>query len=65
MRLDHCSAHGVWFDATELATVLEKVTGKGYGGGVGRKQVADHGTPNQPNGFVAYFKIGGLKGGWG
>ena len=65
VTLDRCDEHGVWFDANELAAVLEKVVGKGYGGGVGRKQVADDLPPDQPRGFVSYFKIGGLKGGWG
>lgn len=35
--LDRCTEHGLWFDGEELAGVFQKVTGKGFGGGVGRK----------------------------
>ena len=32
-ELDRCPAHGIWFDGEELASVFEKVAGKGFGGG--------------------------------
>jgi hypothetical protein len=35
--LDRCAEHGLWFDGEELAAVFQRVTGKGFGGGVGRK----------------------------
>jgi Zn-finger nucleic acid-binding protein len=61
-ELDRCAAHGLWFDDTELALVLEPVAGKGFGGGraspnsaVARPSMGD------PRSFN--FKIGGR--GWG
>ena len=32
-ELDICASHGLWFDESELARVLEPVAGKGFGGG--------------------------------
>ncbi|MBA3454466.1 MAG: hypothetical protein H0T42_15355 [Deltaproteobacteria bacterium] len=39
-ELDRCAEHGIWFDGEELAKVFQKVAGKGFGGGVGRKGYA-------------------------
>jgi Zn-finger nucleic acid-binding protein len=63
-ELDRCPAHGLWFDDEELAQVLEKVAGKGFGGGVGRKG-GDFakGEPSNQGGWSAMFK--GRSGGWG
>ena len=43
--LDRCREHGLWFDGEELASVLAKVAGKGFGGGVGRKGPSTPGAP--------------------
>jgi ribosomal protein S27AE len=32
-ELDRCATHGLWFDESELAQVLEPIAGKGFGGG--------------------------------
>ncbi|HEY4180644.1 MAG TPA: hypothetical protein VGM90_27555 [Kofleriaceae bacterium] len=61
VELDRCETHGLWFDKEELGKVLEKVAGKGYGGGVGRKQVAGDGAPTS-DGRSSTFSIGGR--GW-
>jgi Zn-finger nucleic acid-binding protein len=67
-ELDHCAAHGVWFDDDELALVLEKVATKGFGGDVGRKGgwrgAADQaGAADQggglPDAFVGGKRFGG------
>jgi len=62
-ELDRCAAHGLWFDAEELAKVFEKVAGKGHGSGVGRK-ISERGGPATDQGrWSAMFK--GRSGGWG
>lgn len=61
VELDRCDAHGLWFDDAKLGAVLEKVAGKGYGGGVGRKQVAGDGVTASSQ-FTATFNLGGR--GW-
>jgi len=62
-ELDRCPAHGIWFDAEELAKVFEKVAGKGHGGGVGRK-IGERDLPERDQGrWSAMFK--GRSGGWG
>ncbi len=63
-ELDCCAEHGLWFDDAELAEVFEKVAGKGFGGGVGRK-VGDlsKGSLVSSGGWSAMFK--GRSGGWG
>jgi hypothetical protein len=66
-ELDRCDAHGIWFDAEELAKVFEKVATKGFGGGVGRKagniSRAPAGAGN-PGAWSAMFKKFGGHGGW-
>lgn len=64
-ELDRCVDHGVWFDDQELARVFERVTGKGYGGGVGRKYVAGstRGIDLDQGGWSAMFKGFGRWGG--
>lgn len=63
-ELDRCEAHGIWFDNEELAKVFERVAGKGYGGGVGRKgHEPKHGGVDQ-GGWSAVFKKFGGHGGW-
>lgn len=61
VELDRCDAHGLWFDKEELGRVLEKVAGKGYGGGAGRKQVAKDGVATSRS-WTATFNLGGR--GW-
>lgn len=61
-ELDRCSTHGLWFDESELALVLEPVAGKGFGGGRAHPTSAvDRGSHGEPRSFN--FKIGGR--GWG
>jgi Zn-finger nucleic acid-binding protein len=63
-ELDLCGEHGIWFDADELAKVFEKVAGKGFGGGAGRKSGAGHAVGERSQGgWSAMFK--GRSGGWG
>lgn len=64
-ELDVCGEHGVWFDREELAAVLEKVAGKGFGGGVGRTGGAARAgvLEGSQGGWTAVFK--GRSGGWG
>ncbi len=45
-ELDRCAAHGLWFDESELARVLEPIAGKGFGGGTARaNSVRDRSDP--------------------
>lgn len=61
-ELDCCAAHGLWFDESELAIVLEPVAGKGFGGG--RAQTTSMRDRNAtPEARSFNFKIGGR--GWG
>jgi Zn-finger nucleic acid-binding protein len=61
-EIDRCATHGIWFDDTELAAVLEPVAGKGFGGGRANPKSALTGTSmGEPRPFN--FKIGGR--GWG
>ena len=62
-ELDCCATHGLWFDESELAVVLEPVAGKGFGGGrastaSARERQSGAAEPRSFN-----FKIGGR--GWG
>jgi hypothetical protein len=60
-ELDRCVTHGLWFDDTELAIVLEPVAGKGFGGGRAQPGSSlDQGSTGEPRAFN--FKIGGR--GW-
>ncbi|HEY0254043.1 MAG TPA: hypothetical protein VGC41_21085 [Kofleriaceae bacterium] len=61
--LDRCSEHGLWFDAEELAAVIEKIASKGFGGGVGRKVVARTTEPRGDGRWSAVFP--NRSGGWG
>jgi hypothetical protein len=61
-ELDRCATHGLWFDESELALVLEPVAGKGFGGGAAHpKSNRDGVTMGETRPFN--FKIGGR--GWG
>jgi hypothetical protein len=61
-EIDRCDAHGLWFDDSELALVLEPVAGKGFGGGHAHpKSVLTQSSIGEPRSFN--FKIGGR--GWG
>lgn len=61
-ELDCCAAHGLWFDESELAIVLEPVAGKGFGGGRAHTtSVRDRNATPEARSFN--FKIGGR--GWG
>jgi Zn-finger nucleic acid-binding protein len=61
-ELDCCGAHGLWFDESELAIVLEPVAGKGFGGGrASPASKLDGKSGSEPRSFN--FKIGGR--GWG
>lgn len=61
-ELDRCATHGLWFDESELALVLEPVAGKGFGGGRAHPRSAlDRASTPEPRSFN--FKIGGR--GWG
>lgn len=62
-ELDHCAAHGLWFDDQELAKVFEKVATKGFGGGVGRK-ASTKDRPADQGGWSAMFKYFGGRGGF-
>lgn len=60
--LDRCATHGLWFDDSELALVLEPVAGKGFGGGRAHPRSAlTRPSTGEPRSFN--FKIGGR--GWG
>ena len=39
-ELDRCAAHGLWFDESELAAVLEPIASKGVGGGMAKTSSA-------------------------
>lgn len=61
-ELDRCDVHGLWFDESELALVLEPVAGKGFGGGAAHPKSARDGAAMGD--FRPFnFKIGGR--GWG
>jgi len=61
-ELDRCAAHGLWFDESELAQVLEPIAGKGFGGGTARASSArDRGSPAAPRRSFT-FNLGGR--GW-
>ena len=63
-ELDHCAAHGLWFDEQELAQVFEKVATKGFGGGAGRKIGHVRGYQGSQHGWSAMFKYFGGRGGF-
>jgi len=58
-ELDRCATHGLWFDESELAAVLEKVAGKGLGGGSAKPSGGTRGGA-APRSFT--FNLGGR--GW-
>ena len=63
-ELDRCAEHGIWFDEEELASVFERVAGKGFGGGVGRKVVASkHGDVDQGRWSAVWKGFGHWGGG--
>lgn len=62
-ELDRCATHGVWFDREELAKVFEKVAGKGYGGGIGRKGPANPSRVDDGR-WSAMFPYFGGRGGF-
>lgn len=60
-ELDHCPAHGLWFDESELAEVLAPIAGKGFGGGMARPNSAlDRPAGTAQRSFT--FNLGGR--GW-
>lgn len=61
-ELDRCATHGLWFDDSELALVLEPIAGKGFGGGRAHPRSALDG-PSMGESRPFNFKIGGR--GWG
>jgi hypothetical protein len=42
-HLDHCGAHGLWFDADKLAAVLETIATKGFGAASGHRSAHSYG----------------------
>ena len=64
-ELDRCAAHGLWFDGEELVKVFEKVTGKGFGGGLHPKPTPGKRGLKSDGSWSAMFPKAGGGGGWG
>lgn len=60
-ELDRCAEHGLWFDESELADVLESIAGKGFGGGLPHGNARGRTADVEPRPFT--FRLGGR--GWG
>jgi Zn-finger nucleic acid-binding protein len=61
-ELDHCTAHGLWFDESELADVLAPIAGKGFGGGTARSSSARDRSDSAAPRRSFTFNLGGR--GW-
>lgn len=59
-ELDRCATHGLWFDESELAAVLEPIAGKGPGGGTAKPTPNKRESGQAPRSFT--FNLGGR--GW-